>query len=219
MNFAQIFLVIVLSIGSFSAGAQETFEFFSPMSPEATEGTFQKKYQGEYKSDKTVLRYEITADDVIIHYTQYESMSKEYMDQDLKLYVIDSLLYGMTEKPLPVILENGRYHFGFTKSNSLRESGAVIKRVDEHNYVVNMKEGETYFPRLFSFLGRNLNISDFDYSTEREVKWLKKIDHNMVRIGEMDHYQLKPSQKDWERIIRKGYFEATLLHTKLKLED
>ncbi len=214
MKFPSIFLIFCVCIFSTLAQAQETFEFLVPMSPDAVEGNFQKKYQGVYESLKSNMRYEVTNEDVIIHYTQYESMSKEYMDADLKLYVIDSLLYGMSEKPIPVILDNGRYYFGFIRSISLKESGAVFKRIDEHNYVINIKEGDVFFPRLFTFVGRNLNVADFDYSSDKDLKFLKKINHIQVANEGMTHFQLNPTQRDWERLLKKGFFSTEQMHVK-----
>ena len=214
MKFAQIFLLIGLQLATFFANAQESFEFTIPMSPEATEGTFPKKYQGTYSALNTGMKYEITADDIILHYTQYESMSKEYMDSDLKLYVIDSLLYGMSEKPLPVILDNGRYYFGFIHSISMKEKGGVIRMIDEHNYVLNLKENDVYAPRIFTFVGRNLNIADFDYSSDKDIRWLKKVDHQFEEKDGLQHYKLTPTQRDWEKMIKRGYFSTLSMHVK-----
>lgn len=214
MKFAQIFLLIVLTLATFFANAQESFEFAIPMAPEATEGNFPKKFQGNYSALNASIKYEVTADDIILHYTQYESMSKEYMDSDLKLYVIDSLLYGLSEKPIPVILENGRYYFGFVHSISMSEKGGVIRKIDDHNYVLNMKENDVYIPRLFTFVGRNLNIADFDYSTNKDSRWLKKIDHQMEEKDGLQHYKLKPSQRDWDKMLKKGYFDSMTMFVK-----
>lgn len=220
MKFRLFIQTLFITIFSFYNLAQESFEFSLAQPTVFQEGGFEKKHEGIYVSEKNAsLSYEITENDILIHFTQYENMSKEYMDSDLKLYVINELLYGLSEKPIPVVLENGRYYFGFIKTTSLKENKAIIRKVDSYNYVINLLDNGVFSPQLLQFVGRSLRISDFNYSTDKEIKLLRRMTDEKIVTDAMTHYRLNPNQKGWEKLISKGFFPEENVFFKATIEN
>ncbi len=220
MKSSLFIQVLFITFSTFFLQAQQSFDFSYAQPSVFLEFKIANKYKGNYVSRiNPSLSYEITDNDVLIHFTQYESMSKEYMDSQLDLYVIGDSLFGISEQPMPVVFDNGRYYFGVIKTTSLKDQNAVFRKTDEHSFVVNMPDNGMFMPRIFQFIGSTLRVADFDYSDEKQKKQLLRFNHTVQMEENMTHYHLELSQRNWEKLIQKGFFSTEHVFTKVRTED
>lgn len=196
---------------TFQLDAQNSYEFSALLPVDGVEiNSIDNLFYGEYKSDNGQLSYEFNSDGIFIHTINIQVLTQETIRENSQYYVRNEHVFGVSDDSIPYVFQDDKYFFGIKSTIQLVGMNSVNKllKLNSNSFIVNYKTDYGFTPSLFEFRNNQLNISHFDYDFEGDV--FKKIkDKEMVDSKDsttMKTILLKPTQKEWQKLMSKELF-------------
>lgn len=211
-------VIICLFVLPFFGNAQTSYEFSAPLPPggEPLFAPF-KDHFGEYKSDRSDIVFELSANGVFTVSTIINSVSRDSVLGSSNYTVKGNYLFGIEGiDSIAVVLQDNRYYFGLRHREEVvgPNSKNVLIRVSNSSYLLNFFENGAYQPCLFSIVAGDLAIQYFDYDTDTEV-FAKVPQSKKMEESQMETVILAPQREDFADINFMEMFGAERKYKKV----
>lgn len=197
--------------------AQESYEFVSPLPPsEEIVEYVSSSYFGKYENFETGTEIIVNSNGITLLTIIHSFITQEQVRESSKYTLRNGYLFGVIENDSVLYVQDGdKYYFGIKNKIRLNDAknGAVIKKINESNYIINFKENNSYSPSLLSFKGKNLSLKHFDYPSETKIFEGIKIQDKILK-GDLTLVRLNPNQKEWEKLDKKIIFGKEIVFEK-----
>lgn len=195
--------LLCLIMSPFLVISQISYEFSKPLPPgsESLTAPFAHHY-GQYKSDKSDIFFELSADGIYSISTVVGSVSKDSVNENGKYIVRNNHIFGIHDTDsLPVALQGSRYYFGIRHREQIAGANSknVLSKVSNQTYLLNFYEDGGYVPCLISIVEGVLGIQYFDYASDTQMfakvpKTVKKEEQFLTVLS------LNPQREDFADI-------------------
>ena len=190
---------------------QNSYEFSMVLPVDGVEiNSIDNPFYGEYQSDNGQLSYEFNSEGIFIHTINIQVLTQETIRENSQYYVRNEHVFGVSSDSIPYVFQDDKYFFGIKNTIQLVGMNSVNKllKLNSNSFIVNYKTDYGFTPALFEFRNNQLNISHFDYDFEGDI--FKKIkDKEMLDSKDsavMKTIILKPTQKEWQKLMSKELF-------------
>jgi hypothetical protein len=207
-GFLNLFLVI---------NAQESFEFFKPMPPNAElVEAVSSNFFGKYENLETGTEFVINAEGITMVSIIHSFITQEQVRESSKYSFRNGYLFGVVENDSVLFVQDDdKYYFGIKNKIRLNDykNGAVLKKMNENTYMINFKENTGFSPSLLSFSKGKLSLKHFDYPSDG--KTFSHIENkNSFKQNSIEHIILDPNQKEWYKIDKNVIFTKEIVFIK-----
>jgi len=198
----KIIGIIISLFFTFLGFTQKSYDFSIPLPPnENSISTVSSELYGIYHSIEGDGYYEFNEFGVWIISTVYSSISKEMVRENAKYTVRNGYIFGVIiNDSIPCVLEEDRYHFGIKNKDLLIGKGSKnsLKKLADRTYILNFEENEKYTPTLLTFVGKKLEVKQFDYDNYTTAFDQFKL-FTSNKIGSVEFITISPNKKDWRK--------------------
>lgn len=195
-------LLFGLFYSTSSVNAQTKSYAFQTMMPpqsqqvEVVDSTFFGTYTNE-----SGFTYVFNQDGIFSKSTLLLYISEKMVRDSSKYEVRNNYLFGVIENDsVWCELKDGFYYYGLKELILIHGKGTTTRLLKEgNNYYLNYLEDQMYIPTRFSFNGKQIKVSQFDYAFETTafdgIKRFSKQEQTDVTL-----YLLNPTKSEWEAL-------------------
>lgn len=200
--YKHIFCILVFVSFAFITWAQNNSYFFKkPVPPkEKHTSTVDTKFFGEYEDEKG-FKFVFNAEGIFSEATLMLSISRETIRESSKYTIKGDYLFGVVENDsVEYILNGDKYYYGLRDRveivGSTSENILVKKGTD---YYINFIDGDYYTPAKLNFRGQQMEISYFDYPSDKNV--FSEIKKSKTKKKEhVSEVILNPNSDEWNSL-------------------
>lgn len=216
MNKLFISTLLFISFIGTTWAQNNSYFFKEPVPPnqKATSGV-DARFFGEYEDEKG-FKFIFNAKGIFSEATLLLSISREIIRESSKYTIKGNYLFGVVENDsVEYVLNGDNYYYGLKDRIEVVGSNSkniIVKKGSD--YYINFIDGDYYTPAKITFRGSQMEISYFDYPTDKNVfseikKSKKKKKEHIVEII------LNPTADEWSLLDHEIIFPEKRIFKKL----